>query len=202
MSPSSVTLLEGGELKPVDRLLRWWRFRKARPFIKPTDRVLDVGCSDGALFRYLRGRYREGVGIDPALRTSVDRSRYRLLPGTFPDGLPDRSTYDVITMLAVVEHLPEDRLRSLGGETARALNEGGRVVLTVPSPVVDSLLHFMERIRLIRGMCLHEHHGFHPRRVSEVFNGSDLRLVRARRFQLGLNNLFVFQKVASAGHSR
>ena len=202
MSPSSDTLVEGGELKPVDRLLRWWRFRKARPFIKATDRVLDVGCSDGALFRYLRGRYREGVGIDPALRSSVDRSRYRLLPGTFPDGLPDRSTYDVITMLAVVEHLPEDQLRSLGEDTARALNDGGRVVLTVPSPVVDSLLHFMERIHLIRGIGLHEHHGFHPRRVPEVFEGSDLRLLRARRFQLGLNNLFVLRKAASARPSR
>jgi hypothetical protein len=49
-------------------------------------------------------------------------------------------------------------------------------------------------VRLIDGMSLEQHHGFDPRQTRSVFEPCGLRLVRASRFQLGFNNLFVFQK--------
>lgn len=185
-------LVAGGPLKPLDRLLRQWRFSQARPFVSAGDRVLDVGSSDGALFRYLSDRLRFGVGVDPALRQAVEAPRFRLVPGGFPEAVPEGETFDVITMLAVIEHLPPEHLGEAASASARLLRPRGRVVITVPSPVVDSILHWLLKLRLVAGIGVHEHHAFDPEEVPAIFGAAGLRLFRRYRFQFGLNNVFVF----------
>jgi 2-polyprenyl-3-methyl-5-hydroxy-6-metoxy-1,4-benzoquinol methylase len=75
-------------MKALDRFLQRWRIAKTGPYIANGTRVLDVGCSDGALFRQLGSRIGEGVGIDPDLREPVELPGVHLLPGkcssTFP----------------------------------------------------------------------------------------------------------------------
>jgi SAM-dependent methyltransferase len=193
--PPSPGPIEAPPLKPLDRLLQRWRFRKAATFVRAGDRILDVGCADGALFRYLGERLGEGVGVDPSLRRDVVRGRYRLLAQPFPGALSGES-FDVITMLAVLEHLPPDALRDTPHACATVLRPGGRVVITVPSPTVDRILHWLERLRLIRGIGLHEHHGFNPATTQRLFSQPNFRLLGHRRFQLGLNNLFVFERIS------
>jgi hypothetical protein len=43
-------------------------------------------------------------------------------------------------------------------------------------------------------MSLDEHYGFDPGRTEAVFAPPAFRLAARRRFQLGLNNLFVFER--------
>jgi 2-polyprenyl-3-methyl-5-hydroxy-6-metoxy-1,4-benzoquinol methylase len=188
------SLLEGPPPQLVDRMLRWWRFSKAAPFIERGVRVLDIGCSDGALFRYLGPRVMHGVGVDPALRRPVELATYRLIPGSFKDHVITNERFDVVTMLAVLEHLPGSDLRRLGDQCRRMLRPGGRVLVTVPSPRVDSILHTLQRLKLISGIGLHEHHGFEPSSVPKLFENHGFRLIVSQRFQLGLNHLFVFER--------
>ena len=47
---------------------------------------------------------------------------------------------------------------------------------------------------MIDGMSVEEHYGFDPARTEAIFAPPDFRLVERRRFQLGLNNLYVFEK--------
>jgi 2-polyprenyl-3-methyl-5-hydroxy-6-metoxy-1,4-benzoquinol methylase len=178
----------------VDRFLQRWRIRRARRFLAPGLRVLDIGTADGALFR-LCPRLRDGVGIDPVLPPKVRVAGAELVRGHFPRDLEDRRPFDVITLLAVVEHLERDKLAGLAAECASRLTPGGRVLITVPSPLVDSLLNGLVRLRLAHGMSLEDHHGFHPRQVPELFVPAGFSLERHERFQLGLNNLYVFRKV-------
>jgi hypothetical protein len=65
-------------------------------------------------------------------------------------------------------------------------------VITVPSPAVDSILHVLIKLRLMRGTAVHEHHGFEPASVAPAFLRAGYLPVVSRRFQLGLNNLFAF----------
>ena len=179
-------------MKVTDRALQVWRIRRALRWVRPGDHVLDVGCSDGALFRVAGDRIASGVGIDP-----LDGDDWRggahaqRRTGTFPTAVPPDTTYDAITMLAVVEHIEEPELKEWARECAQLLRPGGRVIITVPSPAVDSILHVAMRLRLLDGMETHQHHGFDPRRVPEIFGAAGLRTEAAQRFQLGLNNLFV-----------
>src|SRR5205814_5880341 len=105
-------------VKGLDRVLQRWRIAVAAPWIPPGARVLDIGCADGALFDVLRGRIAGGVGIDPDAPAGQPRTGVRLVRGLFPADAPDER-FDVITMLAVIEHLPSDSYSAVGGVAAR-----------------------------------------------------------------------------------
>ncbi len=181
------------ELKPLDRFLRDARLARARPYVRAGDRVLDVGCGDGELFRRWKSHIAGGVGIEPTLAQPVAGDGFELLPGHFPDDVP-RGEFDAITMLAVLEHLPPDVQARLADACADLLPPGGRVVITVPSPRVDDILHVLLKLRLIQGISAHEHYGYKPSDTPAIFPAPRFRLLKRATFQLRLNNLFVFER--------
>lgn len=179
-------------LTPADRILQRWRIRKALPWIPVGSRVLDVGCADGALVRLAGSRIASAVGIDPTATASTE-GRFEGRVGTFPDAVRRDETFDAVVMLAVVEHVPAGELSTWASACTRLLRPDGRLVITVPSPTVDHLLHWGMRLHLLAGMDAHHHHGFTPDAVPAIFGG-ELTLMHRSRFQLGLNNLFVFRR--------
>ena len=137
-------------MNALDRWIQDWRIRQAVRFLPPDPRVLDVGCDDGALFRALGPALREGVGLDPALERAAEGDRYRLLPGAFPADAPDEpGSFDAVTMLAVMEHVPPDDQPKVVERAFDLLRPGGRFILTVPSPAVDTILDVLIRLRLL-----------------------------------------------------
>ena len=93
-------------MKFTDHLLQRWRIAKARPLIAPGSRVLDIGSADGALFQELGAAVGDGLGIDPTLKADTEVAGRRLIAGFFPKDMPPVEPFDVITMLAVLEHFP------------------------------------------------------------------------------------------------
>jgi 2-polyprenyl-3-methyl-5-hydroxy-6-metoxy-1,4-benzoquinol methylase len=178
----------------VDRILRRWRESKVRPHLHQRARVLDIGCADGNLFRHYRDRFATGIGIDPGLERSVEKPPYRLIAGAFPEHLHEKDPFDVVSLLAVLEHVPPGDQPKLARDIAAHLKSGGHVIVTVPSPHVDRILDALRTLRVIHGMSLEQHYGFPADQTPRIFESAGLRLVRWRRFQLGLNNLFVFRK--------
>ena len=181
-------------MKLLDRILRARRISIAGRFMRPDADVLDIGCGDGAMFRLLQGRYRYGFGVDPTLDADVSSESYHLYRGEVPGALPQGIEVDLITMLAVMEHLSPEEQAALAKGCHTLLKPGGRIVVTVPSPRVDDILHILAKLRLIDGMSMHEHYGFVPQKTVEVFAPPGFKLVQHRKFQLGLNNLFVFER--------
>jgi SAM-dependent methyltransferase len=181
-------------MKALDRYLRNVRIAKARGFVRKGDTVVDVGCADGAMFERWKGLIEFGYGVDPILERTTEYPDYVLYAGLFPDALPAIKC-DVITMLAVLEHVPLDRQGELPRACHELLNPGGRIVITVPSPRVDDILRLLGALRLIDGMSVHEHYGFNAEHTPQIFTLPLFRLTHRRRFQLGLNNLFVFERI-------
>jgi 2-polyprenyl-3-methyl-5-hydroxy-6-metoxy-1,4-benzoquinol methylase len=180
----------------LDRLIRDKRIRRVVRRVRPGARVLDVGCHDGALFRALGHGLREGVGLDPDLVGELIGPNYVLRPGLFPDDAADQpASFDVICALAVLEHVEGERQQAeFASAIAHLLKPGGSAYLTVPSPMVDRILEVMMRLRLLDGMETEAHHGFDVATVIPLFTGVGLELAAHERFQLRLNNLFVFRK--------
>jgi SAM-dependent methyltransferase len=182
-------------MRALDRYLRDVRIGKAGKFVRQGDVVVDVGCADGVMFERWRDVIEYGYGIDPILERAQEHPGYTLYGGHFPDGLPAVKC-DLITMLAVLEHVPLVAQEGLARACHEILNPGGRVVITVPSPRVDDILAVLVKLRLIDGMSVEEHYGFDPANTLRIFTPSQFRLLEQSRFQLGLNNLFVFEKAA------
>lgn len=178
-------------MKAFDRWLQEQRIAKASTCIPHGARVLDVGCADGALFQRLHARIEEGIGIDPDARPATN-GRYHLIRGRFPHDLPAMGPFDVITMLAVLEHIPSSQHPQVAERCAALLKPKGRLVLTVPSPLVDRILDLLQWLRLSEPMSLEQHYHFDVRRIPGLFR--PLRLITATTFELGLNHLFVFEK--------
>jgi len=188
---------QAGAVKHLDRSLRRRRLDQAVRRIPIGARVLDVGCHDGALFRAIGFGLREGIGIDADLLAELRGDNYRLFPGRFPGDLPaDVGAFDVITMLAMFEHVPADEQRAVVEACWGLLRGGGSVVITVPSALVDPILDALVAVRLIDGMQHEEHHGFEPDDLVPLFTAVGFELQEHHRFQLGLNNLFVFRRPA------
>lgn len=122
------------------------RLISARPYVCPFDhiekhvpqdaQVLDVGCGNGALLAILlaSGRIAGGVGCDvndaalASARTAADRTgrgacvAFRKIAGF--DELPDAS-FDVVTMVDVLHHVPEDGRARAVDQSLRRVAPGG-----------------------------------------------------------------------------
>lgn len=177
-----------------DDALRDHRIKKACSLVPEGSRVLDVGCRDGQLFRVLGAALGEGVGIDPELEAPIITSSYRLVPGWFPADVPDDvGEFDVITMLALFEHISPEDQPNVVARCGELLAPGGSVVLTIPSKQVDAILDVLEKVRLVVDDSIHQHYGFDAKRDTEpVFAAGGFRTDHRSTFQFGLNNLFRF----------
>jgi 2-polyprenyl-3-methyl-5-hydroxy-6-metoxy-1,4-benzoquinol methylase len=195
-------------MKTIDRILQKWRMSKALQHIPAGSRLLDIGCFDGSFFVYAGNRLNSGLGIDPLLiedtvaereaRTlsiETHRDSITLVKGFFPKDIPaGTEKFDVITALAVFEHIPEEMLQDFVAACHSWLNDKGLVILTVPSPFVDKILVVLSKLRLIDGMSLEEHHELPVEGICNLYTNNAFTLLKHSTFQLGLNNLFVFRK--------
>ena len=179
-------------MKYLDRFLQDWRGQQAARWVPDNARVLDIGCFQGEFLSGISSRIARGVGMDP-LAKPRQAGNLELRRAAFEDRLPfSDATFDVVVMLATLEHMHGKE--RLAVECRRVLDKAGRVVITVPAPAVDHVLAVLQAIRLVDGMSLEEHHGFRPQDAVRIFQEAGFSLGHSHRFQLGLNNLYVFNR--------
>jgi hypothetical protein len=165
---------------------------------KKMNSIFDIGCDDGYLFQSIRKVCIRMDGIDPRLKKTIKSKKSIFLRGFFPRDINESipmGVYDAIFALAVFEHFDEKSLLRSAKVIANTLTDEGLLILTVPHPFVDKILDLLLFFRLIDGQALEEHHGFNPESLVFVMSKT-LQLVKHKRFQLGLNNVFVFKKIA------
>lgn len=128
--------------------LKFDRLRRAMAGL--TDH-LDIGCGAGTLVGTLGSGHRS-VGVDIAAGQiayaqdhygSPERRFQRIEPGPLP--FPD-SSFDAVTAVELIEHLPHDQNVQLLKEAGRTLRPGGRLILSTPNyaslwPVLESLVN-------------------------------------------------------------
>lgn len=157
-------------------------------------RVLDVGCGNYPYF-LSRAVFDRRYGVDrergPEWTELAATQRVRLAVADIErtPRLPfSDSSFDAVTMLAVVEHLKAETLEPLLTDIRRVLDDGGRFVLTTPPPWSDPVLRFLARFGLASRTELDEHQTtYTPRRLRELLEAAGFGRARAGLFEFGLN---------------
>ncbi len=182
-------------MNKLDRLLQFWRIRVASKYILPGSTVLDIGCHKGELFMYLDSDLGAGIGIDPGLVEEVIKDRYSLYPGIFPEDMTSTDRFDVITVLATLEHIPEHKMSSFVKSCFDYLKKEGLLIITVPSKLTNALLPVLKAIGIIEGMSLDKHTMLKPGDVPGLFPTEQFQVVEIEQFQLRFNNLIVLSRL-------
>ncbi len=155
-------------------------------------RLLDIGCGWTPLF-LLQTVFREKVGVDAEVKRWGVSSGITLLTldveeaGTlpFPDG-----HFDVVTMLAVFEHIRSEKLPGVLREIRRVLTARGRLILTTPCPWTDPVLRVLACAQLVSPEGVHEHQAtYTPRIIIRHLQaaGFDPSKIRFGYFEAGFN---------------
>jgi 2-polyprenyl-3-methyl-5-hydroxy-6-metoxy-1,4-benzoquinol methylase len=169
--------------------------------IKPDSKLLDIGCNCCEIFSFLKDKRITGCGIDPEpmmTKTGIP-SGIDFIKAEFPSDKLTGRQFDCITALAVIEHIMPDEQKAFSQACFQLLRPGGYLVLTIPSPFVDPILHLLSFFSMIdNDMKPHQHYGFLIGETRPIFESAGFKLVKHQKFQFGLNNLFVFEKLESA----
>lgn len=154
-------------------------------------RILDVGCGSYPYF-LSHTQFIEKFAVDqlqPA--PGVEGIHWKTLDLNTEPALPFEDSYfDVVTMLAVAEHLDPASLERLLREVHRALKPGGRVILTTPAARADRLLRWMAHLSLVSAEEIDEHaFAYTLPLLGWLFGqaGFAMQHVRFGTFELGLN---------------
>ena len=169
------------------------RVEKAQEFIADGLDVLDVGSGRAPLLDVLRpARY---VGLD-ILDAVVSGNRDRFPEHEFhvwdvqETSVGPLGTFDVIVMLAVLEHFP-DPVRALGN-LRDGLRVHGRIILTTPHPSGERVLDWGAAV----GVCSPEAEDEHQplmcqSRLRDAAQEAGLSVLHYERFLAGFNQLTV-----------
>lgn len=174
-------------MKPGDKLLRQWRFSKARPHVRGS--LLDVGCHDGSFLRSIESPRRIGVDIlVPQTKNDVCMKQTNLEHFTVEE------SFETITCLATYEHLSVSERASFWLLVHKHLVAEGQLIMTVPHRWVDHILKACKFIGLLRGMEDQQHTDVNADDLIKEAYRHKLTLERFERFQFGLNRLFIFRR--------
>lgn len=159
----------------VEKVLRVMRFKKAVKHLKG-DYVLDVGCDNMAFEKWV-GAERSYKGIE------------RDYSGI------THNTYSTIVMLAMIEHLPPSELHGKLNMLRYCLKDGGRFVITTPTPIAKTPLDIMANLGLLEKEGIREHHHYYNKKeLFELARFHSLKVIHYSKFQLGMNQILVLEK--------
>jgi SAM-dependent methyltransferase len=103
--------------------------------LRPTDRILDIGCGRGELVRELLRKGYRARGIDFDADSILDSVKHH---GYFPSEIGDlnhlpykENSFDVVLLAGTIEHVYAGPLTGFS-EAYRVLRPGGFLVLTIP----------------------------------------------------------------------
>ena len=186
------------DFNALDLFICRWRSRIVRRFIRPGTTVLDFGCGHQALFlQSVRSDIRQGIGLDYDAAPARPAENLEIQNFHFKERFefPDR-TFDHVTILAVLEHIPPDQVGVLFREFHRILKDDGQVLLTTPTPASRPVLEFLAfKLKIISGPEIADHkHYWSETDIRSLAGRERFVCSTYRTFQFGLNSFAAFGK--------
>jgi len=180
-----------GILSPI---LESWRMNEIKRFTIG-NRILDFGCGYGKFATLIPDKEYIGIDIDLEVICSakqLHQNRKNVQFYTLEEFKMNNQLFDSIVLAAVLEHL--DNPIQLLGELKSCLSKGGRIIITTPTPLANTILEFGSKFRLFSREAVEEHnHLFEKDDLTALSRQIGMKLERYERFELGMNQLAVFK---------
>ena len=136
-------------------------------------KILDIGC--GSVHFFLNHiSFEKKYGIDKIPNKNIKDINFLNHDFEVVSDLPFTDNFfDVITLLAVIEHINPEKVLPLMTEIRRILKDNGILILTTPAAWSDSLLRFMAKLKLVSPVEIKEHKDiFTPKKLSNIMTQS------------------------------
>lgn len=128
-----------------DAALVRWRFdrgyvaglakRRYRKMFKGAKRILDIGCGVGKATKWANGSDYFGIDLSEALIRIGIKEPDRYLAVASVNFLPfPRGTFDCVTCMGVLHHLPKGEIAMALNEMTRILKMDGVIAIIEPNP--------------------------------------------------------------------
>jgi 2-polyprenyl-3-methyl-5-hydroxy-6-metoxy-1,4-benzoquinol methylase len=183
--------MSGGQLDgKLSPFLRRTRMKAARPYL--CGRVLDWGCGNGDLCRFIPAETYLGVDVDEAVLAEA-RQNYPAATFLAAKDFAQSELFNTIAALAVIEHLPDPA--SFLRRISHSLAHNGRIVLTTPNPLLDWAHGFGAKFGVFAFESHEEHQSLMNRRgLERTAREAELRVIHFERFLYGANQLAVLER--------
>jgi len=178
----------------LENFLAKIRARKADELIDEKSRkgrLLDIGCGSYPYFLSSID-FKEKFGIDKNVKAYTNKGinikkhdigRNEKLPY-------DSDFFDVVTLLAIIEHVNEKQAKELLKEVHRALKPGGKAILTTPTDKADIILRIMSKLFLVSSEEIDEHKQLYTSKILREqleYAGFKNDAIEIKSFEFGLN---------------
>ena len=182
---------------------RWKVANRMIPKEYRKGRILDIGCGAYPFF-LLNTDFSIKVGLEKTFRGEekdfYERNNLTIIHWDLEENhnLPLENEYfDVVTMLAVFEHLEPGKLIDILNDIHRILKPDGLFVMTTPAGWTDTLLRIMASIGLSSRIEIEEHKdGYTHRKVLSLLQMTNFSVDKIRYGYLEIfsNLWFVVKK--------
>lgn len=171
----------------------------ANKLINPAERrgrIMDIGC--GSFPYFLESTdFENKIGLDKMVTDEqireFDAKNITLIRHdvTLDQPLPfSEEDFNLITMLAVFEHIEPTVLQELITEIHRVLRPKGEYILTTPAGWADPILRTMAKLHLVSPEEIEEHQDKYTLKMIQVFlqkAGFKAENISTGTFELGMN---------------
>lgn len=148
-------------------------------YIEKTHKHLDYACGPGTLI----GKFSQAdsIGVDIAEKQIDYAKKKYSKKGLFLttkefEFNEYKETFDIVTMLGLIEFLTDDEIEALFKKIYTSLKPGGTLIITTPN-FNSFIYNLAEKLRLVNWGGKHKNK-FNTARIEELFKNSPLKIVK------------------------
>ena len=164
------------------------KFNFIRNRIKTKNTHLDIGCGPGTFISLLRNKLSIGIDISSKqinyAKKKYEKKNKKFL--LFKKKIPSKNNYfDSVSVIELIEHLPDKSIFKLIDEIHRVLKPGGKIYITTPNylslwPIIEIFVNKFSNISYD-----HQHiNKFNKFNLDKIINKKKFRIISQSSFIL------------------